>query len=289
MTLAPGVSTVAVPGGQLTYEVTTGGSAPVLAVHGISSQRRLWDWLRAIAPELTLVTPDLRGRGDSVSVQGPSSLVRHADDLVLLLDQLGLDAVHVCGMSMGAFVAVQLAARHPERVQSLILVDGGFPIATPPGMTRDLVPAAFADRLDRLARSWPSVADYLDFFVTHTAPLLDPDDPLLHGYLAHDLRDGLVRLSGAALVSDAEDVYFSDNPWASLQLPIRFLPAQWSVGADSAPAYPPDAVARYTEQAVAVRRIDQVDHAGTIMTYPGAAATATMVRDALRRPAPSAS
>ncbi len=281
MPLTPGVATVPVPGGRLTYEVGAGRTEPVLAVHGISSQRRLWDWLRAVAPELTLVAPDLRGRGDSVSVEGRSSLARHADDLSLLLDHLELDAVHLCGMSMGAFVGVQLAARQPDRVKSLILVDGGFPMAAPPGLTRELVPVVFADRLDRLARSWDSLADYLAFFVAHTAPLLDPSDPLLHDYLAHDLHQGRIRLSGAAVVADAEDVYFGDNPWASLQAPVRFLTAAWSQGAGSPPAYPPEAVARYAAKTVSVRRIEQVDHAGTIMTRPGAAATASMIRQAL--------
>ena len=64
-------SSVAVPGGDLVYEVLTGTSEPVLAIHGISSHRRLWSWLHAEAPDLTLVTPDLRGRADSVDVTAP--------------------------------------------------------------------------------------------------------------------------------------------------------------------------------------------------------------------------
>ena len=98
------VGSVDVPGGALAYEVIAGTSEPVLAVHGISSHRRLWAWLHAEAPDLTLVAPDLRGRADSIDVSGPYGLARHADDLALLLDHLGLERVPVVGMSMGAFV-----------------------------------------------------------------------------------------------------------------------------------------------------------------------------------------
>ena len=181
------VIAVAVPGGALAVEHVTAATSPVLAIHGISSQRKLWNWLRAQHPGLSLIAPDLRGRGDSVGVTGPSSVSRHAADLIAVLDHLGLDAVPVCGMSMGGFVAVELATTYPDRVTDLVLVDGGFPMATAPGLTPEAVPAIFRDRLARLDRDWPSVEDYARFFVEQTAPLLDPADPLLLDYLAHDL------------------------------------------------------------------------------------------------------
>jgi hypothetical protein len=53
------------------------------------SQRKLWNWLRAAAPEITLIAPDLRGRADSYQVQGTSSMARHVADLNALLDVLG--------------------------------------------------------------------------------------------------------------------------------------------------------------------------------------------------------
>jgi pimeloyl-ACP methyl ester carboxylesterase len=70
--LLGGVATVPVHGGLLTYEILAGSTEPVLAIHGVSSQRRLWNWLHAEAPELTLIAPDLRGRGDSAAIAGPS-------------------------------------------------------------------------------------------------------------------------------------------------------------------------------------------------------------------------
>lgn len=279
--LRSGPGTVGVPGGSLAYEIRGGSTEPVLAIHGISSQRRLWNWLHAAAPEITLVAPDLRGRADSIGIEGQSSVARHAQDMISLLDGLAIESLHVCGMSMGAFVAMELGSRFPERVKSLTLVDGGFPMAAPPGLTREMLPALFADRLARLEKQWDSVDEYLTFFVENTAPLLDRDDPLLRDNLAHDLRDGKVQLSGAALLSDAADITFDGVSWESVDLPIRFLHAQWSVGPDTPPAYPAELVDRYREKTVLTRYLEGVDHAGTIMTAKGAAATADLLTAAL--------
>lgn len=281
MTYDATVRNVPVPGGALAVEALAGRTEPVLAVHGISSTRRLWTWLHAEAPDLTLLAPDLRGRGDSVDVAGTSSVRQHADDLVAVLDAFDLEAVHVCGMSMGGFVAVDLALRHPDRVRSLVLVDGGFPMAAPPGLTREALPAVFADRLGRLEQRWSSLAEYTAFFTGATTPLLDADDPLLQTYLAHDLRGGKVRLSGQALLDDAASVYFDPPAWEQLVLPVRFLHAEWSTGKDTVPAYPDEAVARYREKTVTTRFLPALDHAGSIMTREGARATAELLREAL--------
>jgi pimeloyl-ACP methyl ester carboxylesterase len=275
---------IAVPGGALTIEVTKSETEPVLAIHGISSQRKLWNWLHATAPQLSLIAPDLRGRGDSVGVTGASSMARHAADMVAVLDALGLDAVHVCGMSMGGFVAVELAASYPQRVRSLILVDGGPPMPAPPGLTPADLPRAFRDRLARLDREFPSVQAYAQFFVATTGPLLDPADPLLLDYLRHDLSAGRVRLSGEALIADSADVFFGTSKWQQLAVPTRLLAAQWGRGATSKPAYSSAAVQALRAQLpalVSVRELAGADHAATIMTMTGAAAVAELIGEAL--------
>jgi pimeloyl-ACP methyl ester carboxylesterase len=285
------VQTASVDGGALAFEVVRSDSEPVLAIHGISSQRKLWNWLRAADPGLSLIAPDLRGRGDSAQVQGLSSVSRHATDLVAVLDQLGLDAVHVCGMSMGGFVAVELATSHPDRVKSLILVDGGFPLAIPPRLTREMIPAVFRDRLGRLGREWPTVQEYAEFFVANTAPLLDPADPLLLDYLAHDLVDHRVTLSGEALVADAADVFFGPSRWQQLRVPTRLLAAEWSTGAGTPPAYPAPAIQGFRDALpgvlVAVRPLAGADHPASIMSPAGAQAVAALIRDALTAATPA--
>ncbi len=272
---------VDVDGGALAVETYPGGSEPILAIHGISSQRKLWMWLHAQDPELQLVAPDLRGRADSVDVAGRSSVRRHAEDMIAVLDAFDLEAVHVCGMSMGGYVAVDLAVRYPDRVQSLILVDGGFPMSLPTALTPAALPAVFADRLDRLRQRWEDVEEYLRFFLAHTGPLLDPADPLLRRYLAHDLDNGQVRLSSDALLSDAEDIFFGENPWQQLDVPVRLSYAQWSSGRNTPPAYPADTIAGWRDRLVSTRFLPDLDHIGSIMTPSGARAAADLIREAL--------
>jgi pimeloyl-ACP methyl ester carboxylesterase len=275
------VHTVPVAGGSLAVEVLEGTTEPVLAIHGISSHRRLWNWLRAESPHLTLVAPDLRGRADSFDVAGPSSVSQHVEDLVAVLDALALESIHVLGMSMGGFVAVELATRCPNRVKSLVLIDGGFPMAAPPGLTEDNVAAAFADRVARLGRTW-TPDELLELFTTSTGALLDPADPLLADYLAHDLdAKGVVRLSGDALISDARSVFFSPCAWEALTQPVRFAHAQWATGAGTAPAYSLESVERYATVCTEVRYVEGVDHAGSIMTREGARVAAELLAEAL--------
>jgi pimeloyl-ACP methyl ester carboxylesterase len=278
------VFSVSVPGGTLAVEHVLARTEPVLAIHGISSQRKLWNWLRAERPGLSLVAPDLRGRGDSVGVTGPSSVRQHAADLIAVLDHLGLGAVPVCGMSMGGFVAVELATSYPDRVQSLVLVDGGFPMATPPGLTPEAVPAIFRDRLARLGRDWPSVQDYARFFVEQTAPLLDPADPLLLDYLAHDLAGPRVRLNADALTADAVDIFFGTSAWEQVSQPVRLLTAEWSTGRDTRPAYPPEAIEHFHHELKTLARVETVpgvDHAASIMSPAGARVTAQLLSEVL--------
>jgi pimeloyl-ACP methyl ester carboxylesterase len=71
---------------------------------------------------------DLRGRGDSEKPPTGYSLAQHDADLLALLDRVGLTRPVIFGHSLGAHIAVRFAAHHPERVDRLVLFDGGFDV-----------------------------------------------------------------------------------------------------------------------------------------------------------------
>lgn len=280
----PGVMQVAVPGGNIIVECVNVASAPVLAVHGISSQRRQWNWLRAARTDLSLIMPDLRGRGDSAGVSGHSSVARHAEDMVAVLDRLGLDAVHVCGVSLGGFVAVELATAYPDRVKSLVLVDGGLPTALPSGLTPEATPTVVRERLLNRDLLWPSMRDYAGFFTAEVAPLLDPADPLLLDYLMHELDGPRARLDCAMLAADAASIISSPFKASQVRVPVRLVTAEWGVGADSPPAYPDEHVRAMREELaipVTVSSVAGVDHTACIMSPAGARAVAGEIDRAL--------
>lgn len=66
---------------------------------------------------------DARGHGRSDAPEGPYSIEMLADDLAGLLDAVGWERAHICGLSMGGMVGQMMGTRHPSRVGALILCD----------------------------------------------------------------------------------------------------------------------------------------------------------------------
>ena len=98
--------------------------APVLVLgSSIGTDRTMWDAaLPRLAARFRVVRYDHRGHGSSPIPPGPYDLAGLADDLVQLLDALGIEHAHLGGLSLGGMVAMQLAATRPERVDRLALV-----------------------------------------------------------------------------------------------------------------------------------------------------------------------
>ncbi|MET4095608.1 alpha/beta hydrolase [Arthrobacter sp. UYCu712] len=97
----------------------------ILAVHGVTASHKAWPYLAEAMPGVRIIAPDLRGRGRSNALPAPYGMPSHAEDLAAVLAALAAGPVVVVGHSMGAFAAVVLANLFPERVRSLVLVDGG--------------------------------------------------------------------------------------------------------------------------------------------------------------------
>lgn len=126
------------PFGQIHYAIGgTGG--PLLLLH---QTPRSWDEfaevMRLLAPRRLTIAMDLPGMGSSDAPPGEPSIEAFGDAAVALLDALGLEDADVFGHHTGAFVAADLAARHPRRVRSVMLsapawVDEAFRRANPDG------------------------------------------------------------------------------------------------------------------------------------------------------------
>ena len=155
-------------GTELVLWTWPGAGPPTLLLHGIGNYGRYWDlFAAAIAGRLRLIAPDARGHGESGRPPGGYAPADFAADALAVLDRLGVKRAVVVGHSMGGLHSIYLAARYPERVQALVIVDAS-PEPLPAGAERAQRlltgrPTRFADRkearayLERTSPGYPGV------------------------------------------------------------------------------------------------------------------------------------
>lgn len=116
--------------------------APVLlCIHGFLDLGQAFAPLAANLPELRLVAPDLRGHGHSgwIGAGGDYHIYDYHHDLVATVQALGLQRFDLLGHSLGGMLAAVLAGLEPERVRSLVLLDGMGPPAQGPAIALERV------------------------------------------------------------------------------------------------------------------------------------------------------
>ena len=117
-----------VNGKELAVEVVGVGAWTVL-VHGLGGTSNVWlPQVRVLRDRFTCVVLDLEGSGRSPAT-GTLTMAGFGDDLVGLMDSLGIDWAHLVGHSMGTMICQHVAASRPDRVASLALLG---PILEPP-------------------------------------------------------------------------------------------------------------------------------------------------------------
>jgi 3-oxoadipate enol-lactonase/4-carboxymuconolactone decarboxylase len=106
--------------------------APVLLLlHSLGTQAAIWEPVdEALSSRYRILRPDFRGHGLSGVTPGPYTVDGLAEDMLALLDAVGVDAAHVAGISLGGLVAQAMACQAPARVRSLALIDTA--LALPP-------------------------------------------------------------------------------------------------------------------------------------------------------------
>ena len=108
-------------GVRIAYE-ELGAGEPLVFVHGLGYDRRGWGSLPALlTDDFRIVLVDNRGVGESDEPEGPYSVAQLADDVVAVLDDAGIERAHVFGVSLGGFIAQELALSHSTRVNRLVL------------------------------------------------------------------------------------------------------------------------------------------------------------------------
>ncbi len=99
-----------------------GSGEPILFIHGLGCLRSAWAPQYELMNGYRLICPALRGHDESPVIEN-ISLAAFARDIIELMDKLGIENAHICGLSLGGLVAQEMYRMAPERVKSLILVN----------------------------------------------------------------------------------------------------------------------------------------------------------------------
>jgi 3-oxoadipate enol-lactonase len=110
--------------GRASFATAVCGDGPaLLLVHGFPLDRSLWEHQVATLSGWRRIAPDLRGFGATVAPDEGHSIATYTDDLIGLLNRLGISRAVVAGLSMGGYIAFDMVRRFPERVAGLLLCD----------------------------------------------------------------------------------------------------------------------------------------------------------------------
>ncbi len=113
-----------VNGSRLYVEDTGGPGPPVLFSHGLLYSCRMWDaQVPSLRRRFRCICYDHRGQGQSEVVASGYDVETLCEDAAALVRALGVAPVHFVGLSLGGMVGMRLAARYPELVASLVLLD----------------------------------------------------------------------------------------------------------------------------------------------------------------------
>ncbi len=115
----------AVPGARIFYRDTGGSGVPVILLHAATGSSQVWEYqIPAFrAAGYRVIAYDRRGWGRTVINLAEPQPGIAADDLLGLLDHLGLNRVHLVGTAGGAPVVLDFALSHPQRVRGLVLAN----------------------------------------------------------------------------------------------------------------------------------------------------------------------
>jgi 3-oxoadipate enol-lactonase len=203
------------------FYMEAGAGDPLVLVMGFGGDHLAWGLqIPAFAAKYRVIAFDNRGVGQSDAPDVPYSTGMMADDAVGLMDGLGIERAHVCGVSMGGMIAQEIALRHPSRVRTLQL---HATLARPDAYMRSLVEgwrkvriALGREEALRVLALWlfaPGSYEQRPEFVEAVLQnaIANPHPQTLTGYLrqgdailAHDTLDRLERLRCPTLVSVAD-------------------------------------------------------------------------------------
>lgn len=209
---------IPVPGGEISvwHRPARGETATAALVHGLSGNSRWWlHVVDRLPDDMGVIALDVRGRGESTHAPPPYDLRTIADDIARSLDHFGIERAIVAGYSMGGWIAALFGLHHPDRVERLVLVDGGFPFPRDPDVdAEEVIEAVVGPSLRRLDLEFESEDAYFEYWKGHPAFERHWDDSMRPA-LGHELEStggGLkVRANPEAIQVTAREITIDEE------------------------------------------------------------------------------
>jgi pimeloyl-ACP methyl ester carboxylesterase len=215
-------------------------------------------------------------------------MTRHAADLATVVEAYGGGPATLVGHSMGGFAVLATAGQYPLLADRLVLVDGGPPLAVPPGVdpaagdeaVRLAIERALGPALGRLSMTFPSKEAYRDLWRAH--PSFQEWTDAMAAFSDYDLVGEEPELRSACVLAaalrDARDLYaFPGVRPQAPPVPTVFLRAERGMFNEPTPFYEPGYASTWLP-GVTERTVNGVNHYTITLSEPGADAVAAAVR-----------
>ncbi|MDF2935902.1 MAG: hypothetical protein K0Q90_1275 [Paenibacillaceae bacterium] len=220
------------------------GMPVILFLHFSGGTLSMWD---GILPQFTegyrVIAPDMRGHGKSDKPETGYHVEDMANDMVLLLRELGIDRCHVVGSSMGAEIGLCLAAAHPEKVSSLVcegaLYNEFGQLGVFPGDAQEIDREKEAQRALHPLRKPPEAASREAYLAEAKAPFVELG--IWNSHVQAFLESTVAEKDDGTFTSHYRNHVRSEyiqkywdlafeSYYAAIQCPVLFLPSEeeWS-------------------------------------------------------------
>lgn len=186
------------------YYETHGSGAPLVLLHGgmLTIDLNFATLIPTLAQTHTVIGVEAQGHGRTADIDRPVTYENLANDVVALLDHLGIDRAAVLGHSMGGGTALELAVSHPDRVSAIVPISAGIDKS---GMHPDLSdPSTF-----ETSPIMPTAQDFADFKGAYERLSPHPEH----------FDDFLVKMSGM----DQEAAGWTDEQVGGISCPVLIV------------------------------------------------------------------